>query len=274
MVTIAGDAGVGKSRLLYEFEAWLDLLPQRLCFFQGAGQPGDAVAALRPAARPVRFPASRSRIAIRPTWSAPRSSRASSGVLARSLHSVDLSREPRCAPTCSASCWALTSATAHTCRRLLDDAQQLRDRALIYLGEFVEAAAGQRAGRHLFWRTSTGPTTARWTRSTTWPWRCPGVRCSSSAWPRPSCSSAGPTGARARPSTTGSSCAPVQARWPPPGGRDPAKGGERAGRAARRVDRRRRGQSVLRRRADQDAHRGRRRRPRGGRAVAGASPSA
>jgi ABC-type oligopeptide transport system substrate-binding subunit/class 3 adenylate cyclase len=35
MVTIAGDAGVGKSRLLYEFDHWLELLPETVRYFKG-----------------------------------------------------------------------------------------------------------------------------------------------------------------------------------------------------------------------------------------------
>jgi predicted ATPase len=35
VVTISGEAGVGKSRLLYEFQNWIELLPQRVRFFQG-----------------------------------------------------------------------------------------------------------------------------------------------------------------------------------------------------------------------------------------------
>jgi tetratricopeptide (TPR) repeat protein len=39
-VTISGEAGVGKSRLLYEFENWIELLPttQAVFFFQGRGR--------------------------------------------------------------------------------------------------------------------------------------------------------------------------------------------------------------------------------------------
>jgi class 3 adenylate cyclase len=40
VITISGEAGVGKSRLLYEFENWIELLPpsQDVRFFQGRGQ--------------------------------------------------------------------------------------------------------------------------------------------------------------------------------------------------------------------------------------------
>nr|MBA2338205.1 AAA family ATPase [Acidimicrobiia bacterium] len=39
MVTIVGDAGMGKSRLFEEFAAWLDLLPDRIAYIKGrAGQ--------------------------------------------------------------------------------------------------------------------------------------------------------------------------------------------------------------------------------------------
>jgi len=44
LVTIKGEAGVGKSRLLYEFQNWFELLPQRLRLFQGkARQEGQGL---------------------------------------------------------------------------------------------------------------------------------------------------------------------------------------------------------------------------------------
>ena len=38
-VTIVGDAGVGKSRLLYEFEKWIELLPEEIWYFKGRATP-------------------------------------------------------------------------------------------------------------------------------------------------------------------------------------------------------------------------------------------
>jgi class 3 adenylate cyclase len=39
VVTIVGDAGVGKSRLLYEFEKWIELLPDEIWYFKGRATP-------------------------------------------------------------------------------------------------------------------------------------------------------------------------------------------------------------------------------------------
>jgi predicted ATPase len=39
IVTVVGDAGVGKSRLLYEFEKWLELLPEEIWCFKGRASP-------------------------------------------------------------------------------------------------------------------------------------------------------------------------------------------------------------------------------------------
>jgi len=39
VVTILGEAGVGKSRLLYEFDNWLELRPETIWYFRGRGTP-------------------------------------------------------------------------------------------------------------------------------------------------------------------------------------------------------------------------------------------
>ncbi len=39
VVTIVGDAGVGKSRLLYEFDNWIELLPTMVLYFKGRATP-------------------------------------------------------------------------------------------------------------------------------------------------------------------------------------------------------------------------------------------
>ncbi|MBI5296149.1 MAG: tetratricopeptide repeat protein [Chloroflexi bacterium] len=38
-VTLVGEAGIGKSRLLFEVEDWLDLLPQRITYFRARSHP-------------------------------------------------------------------------------------------------------------------------------------------------------------------------------------------------------------------------------------------
>jgi predicted ATPase/class 3 adenylate cyclase len=38
VVTVVGEAGVGKSRLLYEFDNWIELLPYEVRFFEGRGR--------------------------------------------------------------------------------------------------------------------------------------------------------------------------------------------------------------------------------------------
>ena len=54
-VTVVADAGIGKSRLLYEFAAWTDARPERFYLLPRPRHAADARAALRLAARPYRL---------------------------------------------------------------------------------------------------------------------------------------------------------------------------------------------------------------------------
>ncbi len=56
MVTVVGDAGVGKSRLLSDFDRWLDDLPEDGVVVRRTSRPLRPEPPLRPAPRPVRHP--------------------------------------------------------------------------------------------------------------------------------------------------------------------------------------------------------------------------
>ena len=54
-VTVVADAGIGKSRLLYEFAAWSDARPESFFLFRGRATPQTAGPAVRTAARHPRL---------------------------------------------------------------------------------------------------------------------------------------------------------------------------------------------------------------------------
>ena len=66
-VTVIGDAGVGKSRLLYELENWIELHPVARLLLQGPSAGDRPLRRVRAAARPPRRPLRRARQRSRPT---------------------------------------------------------------------------------------------------------------------------------------------------------------------------------------------------------------
>ena len=237
-------AGVGKSRLLYEFENWVELLAQKVYSPQGARAGDTSERAVRPVPRPGRDP-------LRdPRQRSPRHGRRRSCVtdsrasgpdeadLVGHWLGFDLSRAERFAG----------------CTGRLDSRRPARPTS-------PRTSRALAAPTSCWWcsRTSTGPTPTRWSCSPT------GGRLDDSAALVVGRDPADP--ARGRPAvlsadaTCRASTAPLGTSQPGAGRRRAAtRGGSSrtAGRTHRGTGRR---QPVLRRGADQDADRRRRHRP-------------
>ena len=143
MVTIVGEAGIGKSRLLYEFENWLELQPERFRYFKGRASPemqSQPYALIRDLLAD-RFGIQESDPVIEMRH------KMEQGLAESGLQPA---RRSNPAP-------ATSNMRAHFIGQLLGynfsdspylqgalDAQQLRDRALLYLTEFFQANAEAR----------------------------------------------------------------------------------------------------------------------------------
>ena len=136
MLSIIGEAGTGKSRLLYEFDNWLEILPEEIGYFKGRA---------RPEMRHIPHALIRDLFAFR--FQIQDSDRASimrakmeRGV-AESLGNGSQSQEK--AHFIGQLLGFDFSDSPHL-QGVLHDAKQLHDRAIIYLGDYFQAAAARR----------------------------------------------------------------------------------------------------------------------------------
>ena len=133
LVTVVGNAGVGKSRLLYEFTMWLELLPHSTQYFKGrAAQQSQA----------IPYALLRDLCAAHCAILESDSMAIVQAKLEQSL-SQTLSQDGTLKAQILGVWLGYTLSTSPAVMALAQDARQLHERALDYLSEFFSAVAGQ-----------------------------------------------------------------------------------------------------------------------------------
>ncbi len=132
LITVVGEAGVGKSRLLYEFGNWLDLLPAQIWYFKGRATPQTSAIPYALLRDLFAF-----RFEIRESDSA---------TLVRDKLERGVAQFVRADGQMKAhllGAWlGYDFSTSPHLAGVRSDPRQLRDRAQLYLVEFFTAAAG------------------------------------------------------------------------------------------------------------------------------------
>ena len=133
MITVIGEAGVGKSRLLYEFENWLELLPYPVRYFKGRASPER-----RPLPHALLYDLFVFRFNIQDS-DTPETicQKFEAGM----LETLGQSDESRMKAHLLGQLLGFDFSSSPYVQAVYADARQLRDRAAIYLSEYFEAEA-------------------------------------------------------------------------------------------------------------------------------------
>ena len=233
IVTVVGDAGIGKSRLLYEFDNWLELLPESVYFFAGRAYPNRARLAVRAGAQRARadrfdiLDSDTDATTVRrscgsgspacSTIATPMSSATGSdSTPAGTRRSVDSPDRPTCRRSpAHLVAWLRGSAAGRPITVLLEDLHWADDESLDLFAARRRAArrhADARGRRHPARAPRPGATGAATspsgsTRSPPTPRRSSSTRCSSGWTTCPPCSStSSPSGPTATRSSSRSWC--------------------------------------------------------------------
>jgi len=133
MATVVGESGVGKTRLLYEFEGWLEQIPQPIRYFRGRAGPE---------LQNVPYALLRDLFVLRFDIQDSDPARVVHDKLERGLGEwLGTGEQGQMKAHVIGQLLGFDFSASPHLQGILDDARQLRDRALIYLDELFRAAA-------------------------------------------------------------------------------------------------------------------------------------
>jgi len=135
VVTVIGEAGVGKSRLLYEFQNWLELLPDVASFFQGRGrqETQQQPYALLKDVFTFRFQIQES----------DKAREVHNKIEAGFGEVLGVDDEGQMRAHIIGQLMGFDFSASQHLKSILDDPQQIHDRALMYLGEYFQGMSEQ-----------------------------------------------------------------------------------------------------------------------------------